>query len=45
MERDHFFGQKIIEDARKFNYRCIIVDGSMNEEDLYKLVKSHFKLG
>jgi len=43
MERDHLFGQEIIKQAQSFNYRYIIIDGSLSEDALYTKVKDHFR--
>jgi hypothetical protein len=43
MERDHLFGQEIINQAKRFNYPYVIVDGSLSEDALYTKVKDHFR--
>jgi hypothetical protein len=44
MERDHRFGQQILQDAIACGYQTIIVNGGMDIDALYEDVKNHFKL-
>ncbi len=44
MERDHFFGRKVREQAKDLGYKVIDVDGRRSIEENRKLVKSHFRL-
>jgi hypothetical protein len=44
MERDYLFGQEIIRQAPRYNYRYIIIDENSKVDDLYSMVKKHFSL-
>ena len=44
MERDHLFGRRVREQAKKLGYKVIDVDGRRSIEENLKLVKDYFRL-
>lgn len=44
MERDHRFGQGIIQQAQSLGYQAITVDGQLDIDSIYAVVIEHFSL-
>ncbi len=44
MERDHLFGAEVIDQAGRFGYPWMVVDGSLGIPDIYKIICAHFSL-
>jgi hypothetical protein len=44
MERGHRFGQEIIRQALRYNYRCFIIDENSSVDQIYKMIENHFGL-